>query len=321
MHDPPLTRYAAIETGAAAYLVHLGGLTTPKSGPGAQTRRAYASDLAQFTRFLHTCIAGPTVANVPVDAVDAFARHLAADGRKPRTVARKLAAVRGLFRYLCGLGVCPRNPARGIRPADAVHDAPVLTPDQMRALLAVPGRESFADARTRALLELLYGSGLRLDELMGLNLSHLDLENGRLHVRGARARAVPLGAPATASLKAYLLRRAEVLVECEIEAVEAGALFVSARGRRLHPRTVQRAVERSLRALEKGEVASAEATRGHRGPGRLRAACARHLIEAGADPGLVAALMGRRTGVPGGAPGPIDLERVAARYRQAHPRA
>lgn len=316
-----LTPRSATESGVDAFVAQFDGRQ-----PG--TRQAYHTDLKQFAMFLHTCIAGPTVANVETTHVQAFASHLSREGRQVRTVARKLSAVRALFRYLQAAGIRPDNPAAAVHPADVPEQTIPLTPSQVRALLQLPERDSFTGARNRAMLELLYGAGMRLEELLGLNLSHLDLDGEcvRLQRSGARLARLgepataPLGAPATTALRDWLLQRAEAMVQRQMADVDAGALFVSARGRRLRPRTVQRLVERYVRMLDRAEGGwERESMRRRRGPAVLRAACERHLIDNGADPGLVAALLGRSRVVA--AADPSDLATLAARYKQAHPRA
>ncbi len=322
MNPPTLSPHTAVETGVELFLASLaeaGPFGRSPLSPG--TRRAYGVDLDQFARFLHTRVTAPTVASVPTEAVAAFAGHLTDAGRSPRTVARKLAAVRRLFQFLRSQGVCPCDPSAGVRPPAPSADAAPPTPEEMRALLALPERGSFTGARNRALLELVYGGGLRLSEAVNLNLSHLGLADGRLRITGATPRAVPLGPQAAEALQAYLLRRAEVLLAREISSVDAGALFVSARGRRLHPRSIQRIVDRYLRHLgaPPGPPAAGPPRR-HRGTGQLRAACARHLLEAGADPGLVSTLLDRRAAASDPDHG-RDISELTARYRQAHPRA
>jgi len=320
---PALTPRSATEVGVDAFVADLDA--SGADGLLPRTRQAYATDLSQFARFLHTHIAGPTVANVGTEHVIAFSEHLAADGRQPRTIARKLAAIRALYGFLQRAGVRTDNPARGLQPSTAATDPVPLTPAQVRALLLLPQRETFTGARNRAILELLYSAGLRLEELLAVNLSHLNLDaDGLLIVQRQSTRHeqhVPLGGPATAALHDYLLQRAEVLVEREMSAVDAGALFISARGRRLRPRTVQRIVEGYVRDLDRAEGGwEREQQRRRRGPATLRTACERHLIDAGADPGMVAALLGRSSvHVPDRSP--LDNDDLMARYRLAHPRA
>ena len=315
-----LSPRSATEVGVDAFVADLDA--SGDDGVMLRTRQAYARDLGQFARFLHTCIAGPTVASVRSEHVNAFCDHLLAEGRQPRTVARKLVAVRALFRFLQRRGVRADNPARDLRPPVAAPAPAAPTFAQIRALLQLPERDCLTGARNRAILELLYGAGLRLDELLALNLSHLDLDGGRLRIeRSGEATPTPLGAPATTALRGYLLQRAEALVQREMSDVDAGALFISARGRRLRPRTVQRIVERYVRLLDRAEGGwERERLRRRRGPATLRAACEQHLVAAGADPGLVAALLGRRSiHLPEVAT--TDTETMLARYRQAHPRA
>lgn len=308
-----LTPRSATEIGVQAFISQFDGRQ-----PG--TLQAYHTDLKQFALFLHTCIAGPTVGNVAATHVQAFANHLASEGRQSRTIARKLSAVRALYRYLQAVGIRPDNPAAAVHPSTLPEQATPLTPPQVRALLQLPERDSFTGARNRAMLELLYGAGMRLEELLGLNLSHLDLDGECVRLQRQGQPQAPLGAPATAALRDWLLQRAEAMVQRQMADVDAGALFISARGRRLRARTVQRLVERYVRALDRAEGGWArENMRRRRGPATLRAACERHLIDNGADPGLVAALLGRRRVVAGA--DPSDMATMAVRYKQAHPRA
>ncbi|MDA0334585.1 MAG: tyrosine-type recombinase/integrase [bacterium] len=318
---PRLTPRSATEVGIDAFIAALDVSGVDDVLP--RTRQAYATDLGQFARFLHTCIAGPTVTSIQSEHVRAFCDYLLAEGRQPRTVARKLVAVRAWFRFLQRQGIRSDNPARDLQPPPVAQAQAPLTTAQIRALLQMPERDSFTGARNRAILELLYGAGLRLDELLALNLSHLDLDGERLRVQRQRANPAhtPLGAPATAALRQYLLQRAEALVQREMVAVDAGALFISARGRRLRPRTVQRIVECYVRRLDRAEGGwEQESQSRRRGPATLRAACEHHLVAAGADPGMVAALLGRQS-IHAPETARADAAAILARYRQAHPRA
>lgn len=310
-----LTARTAIEHGIEAFV---SVMETDRAVLPA-TARAYATDLTQFARFLHTCVAGPNLTNVAAEHIDAFVVHLRSEGRRPRTIARKLASVRALFRFLQQAGLRGDNPARQTSMPRPEPTGARLSEAQVQSLLQLPERDTFTGSRNRAILELLYGAGLRVDELLAINLSHLDLQDGRLRVQRlpSTLQGLSLGAQASAALQAYLMRRAEALVERSTEIVDAGAVFISIRGRRLHPRTVQRIVERYLRRLQAG--LSLPATR-HRGPTVLRDACERHMVDAGADPALVSLLLGRQS-VRDPGPASSGIDELVTRYRLAHPRA
>jgi integrase/recombinase XerC len=180
--------------------------------------------------------------------------------------------------------------------------------------LTQPAAGAFRGARDRAILEAFYGGGIRLAELVGLNLTALDLDRGTVRVmgRGRRERIVPIGGPAVAAMRQYLTRRAELLIGLDITRVDAGALFVNARGRRLDRRTVQRLVRRVL-----GRVVSG----GQLSPHTLRHTYTVHLLEAGADATAVTGLLGRVTPTAVHVQGPIPLSLLQAAYARAHPRA
>jgi integrase/recombinase XerC len=149
---------------------------------------------------------------------------------------------------------------------------------------------------------------------VALNLSALDLEEGTVRVlgRGRRERIVPIGGPALQTLRAYLQHRAALLLELDITQVEAGALFLNRKGRRLHRRTVQGMVKRYLRQVSAGQALS---------PHLLRHTFATHLIEAGADLGAVKELLGHAALSSTQAYTQVSLERLRQVIQQAHPRA
>ena len=176
--------------------------------------------------------------------------------------------------------------------------------------MEAPSSERFSGMRDRAVLEVFYGGGLRLGELVGLNLSSLDLAEGTVKVmgKGRKERIAPIGAKAQEALKAYLQRRAEVLLECDMSQVEAGALFLNGRGKRLSRRTVQRIVERHLRAVSEDDSLS---------PHRLRHSFAAHLLDAGADLVAVKELLGHATLAATQSYTEVSLEHLQAIYAEA----
>ncbi|MBT7859631.1 MAG: tyrosine-type recombinase/integrase [Gemmatimonadetes bacterium] len=309
----PLTAHSAIEAGAGSFAGYL-----EQTGVSRQTKRAYALDVNQLCRFLHTCIAGPTLSSVDAGAIRLFVDHLHSCGLRPRTIARKLTSVRALYEHLRQLGLSDGSPVRGVSPPTDTARPVGLSALQMRTLLGLPERSSFIGSRDRALMELLYGCGLRLEELLPLQLSHLLLTDMQLHVEGARPRTLPLGRSTIRTLTHYLQMRAELLSQRDIQQIDAGALFVSRRGRRLRTRTAQQAMERYILRLEGADTQWGMTHRPRRGATALRAAFAEHLLAAGADAGGVGRLMGRaRSPVPAS----TDLEALQQRYQQAHPRA
>lgn len=327
---PPegLTTRSPTEPAVEAFLDHLH--RRGRRAPG--TLRAYRTDLTQFSRFLHVWVrdGAPSLSRLDDETAAAFAAELRSRGMKPSTVTRKVAAVRALGRYLAGLGLLARAPRRhlaGQDPVPAVSGTAPLSPSRMAAVLELASGPGFGETRDRVILEVLYGSGLRLAELESLNLSSVDLEAGTVSVTspGGEERTVPLTAPAVAALRRYLPRRAESLIDREVGDLEAGALFVGARGRRLHRRSIQRAVGRYLeeagRAEERGDAnGGREAPRTGSGPRALRQAFAAHLLAAGADTASVRALLGQEA-MPSAGTGAVDLQTLRQRYNRAHPRA
>lgn len=281
------------------------------------TLLSYQNDLQQFARFLYPRL---TDVRLPIrliqrDLVAAFLEELRRRGFKRSSVARKLAAIRSFFRYLCREKVLVANPASGIgTPRPERRIPPSLELEQVEEAINLPSTEEFAGARDRAILEIFYGGGIRLGELVGLNLSALDLKEGTVRVmgKGRRERVVPIGRLALMALQQYLQRRTEFLLEMDIAQVEAGALFLNRWGRRLSRRTVQRIVNRYLRQVAQGEPLS---------PHLLRHTFATHLLDAGADLAAVKELLGHATLTSTQIYTHVPLERLQQIYAQAHPRA
>ena len=320
------------EPAVEAFVEHLRRVGRRRDG----TVRAYGTDLIQYSRFLHVWVrdGAPSLSHVGDESVDAFAVHLGERGMRPATVRRKVAAVRAFGRYLAGLGLVRRAPqareADAPVPDDAAAAAP-LSPQRVAAVLARVSGAGMVETRDRALLEVLYGSGLRLAELEALNLSSVQLERAAVRVVSPVGveRDVPLTPQAVAALERYLPRRAESLLDRAVGDLEAGALFVGVRGRRLHRRSIQRAVVRYLDEAarseerdqaEESDQAEGSAQAGGGGPRSLRRAFAEHLLAAGADASSVRALLGQEA-MPGQGRPEADVEALRRRYAKAHPRA
>ncbi len=233
-------------------------------------------------------------------------RHRA--GLAARSLQRELSALRSLYRYLLREGLARNNPALGVRAPKVQHKLPVtLDVDQLGRLL----NESAADPlelRDLAMLELFYSSGLRLAELVSIDLGDIDMADGSLEVigKGAKTRRVPVGGKAREAVSRWLEVRGG------LAAAEEAALFVSQRGNRIHPRTVQVRVNRW--ALEKG------APRGLH-PHLLRHSFASHLLESSGDLRAVQELLGHADISTTQIYTHLDFQHLAQVYDKAHPRA
>lgn len=302
---------SSLEEGIALFLDHL----RKERNYAEHTLNSYRCDLRQFARFLY-----PRVDDLrlPLKAVQreqvvAFMTDLDEKNLKASTVARKLAALRSLFRFLCREGALAANPAGAIAAPAVVRSRPRHLPvAQVAQAIEAPFTERFTGVRDRAIMEVFYGSGIRLGELVALNLSALDLEEGTIKVlgKGRRERIAPIGAKAREALQTYLLRRVEVLLEFDVAEVDAGALFLNGRGKRLSRRMVQRVVERYLRTVSEAESLS---------PHLLRHSFATHLLDAGADLVAVKELLGHATLTTTQVYTEVSLDRLREIYARAHP--
>lgn len=229
-------------------------------------------------------------------------------GTSGRTLQRELSALRGLFRYLLREGLVGHNPAVGVRTPKVARKLPAtLEADQLCALLDHPDEDPLA-VRDTAMIELFYSSGLRLAELVSLDVGTVDRRDGTLTVvgKGAKTRTVPVGSKACAALERWLAVRPTLV------GADEPALFVSRRGRRIHPRTVQQRLARW--AQVEG------ATRGVH-PHLLRHSFATHLLESSGDLRAVQELLGHADIATTQIYTHLDFQHLAAVYDQAHPRA
>jgi len=225
-----------------------------------------------------------------------------------RSVARLLSAARSFFRYLAREGVVSHNPATGVSAPKAGRRLPEpLDADQMASLLAIDSSDALA-VRDLALMELLYSSGLRLSELVSLDLGQVDLRAGALRVtgKGGKQRDLPVGRHAIDSLRRWQKLRGGLAAAGE------PALFVSRRGTRLTPRAVQaRLAQWGLR----------QGIDSHVHPHKLRHAFASHLLESSGDLRAVQELLGHADISTTQVYTHLDFQHLAQVYDQAHPRA
>lgn len=272
------------------------------------TLKAYARDLSQLKAFCDRCGVQAWTALKAAHLREHIAdRHRAKIGS--RSLQRALSAIRSFYDFLIKKGEAAYSPARGIRAPKAPRSLPrLLDVDQMIGLLEAPS-ENALEFRDSVMWELFYSSGLRLSELTGLDLSDLDLSEGMVLVRegkGRKSRHVPVGRCAVEALKQWLA------VRSDYADVEEPAVFVSRRGRRIAPRSVQIRLERWRNKLGLPE-------RVH--PHMLRHSFASHILESSGDLRAVQELLGHANLKTTQVYTHLDFQHLAAVYDRTHPRA
>ncbi len=281
------------------------------------TLRSYESDLAELNRFLTaareqsgSASKGRTdvsVRSITTDELRAYTAMKLRTGRRS-TVSRKVAAIRGFFRFLAREGRVSRNPATGLTAPRAERRLPVFLPidDTERLLNTMPHDSAWAE-RDRAILETLYSAGLRVSELVSLDWTEIDLENECVRVvgKGRKERIVPLGEIALDALRSYRQALAE-------SGLSSPAVFVNHRGGRLTTRSVARIVGRAV-ALSGTPVPAS--------PHALRHSFATHLLNQGADLRSIQELLGHASLSTTQRYTHVNLDHLMKVYDNAHPRA
>ncbi len=276
-----------------------------------RTQAAYRREVRRFVEFAASELFLEGPGEVGPGEVRAFVAHLHALRLAPRSVQRALAALRTYFRFLVAEGAIPASPAAAIPNPRTERPLPEVVPaeDLGRLFEAMPSTP--AGLRDRAILELLYGSGLRVSELVGLDLGDVRLGERLLRVRGKgrKERVVPFGSKAEQALRAYLPVRAAWR-----RSVAGGEdpLLVNQRGGRLTDRSVRRIVAAAVR-----HVASLHRLHPH----ALRHAFATHLLEAGMDLRAIQELLGHASLATTQVYTNVDLAHLMEVYRKAHPKA
>ncbi|KPV41569.1 hypothetical protein AN478_02295 [Thiohalorhabdus denitrificans] len=279
------------------FLAHL----AEERGLSPRTVDGYRRDLEAFRAFLGET--EPDWGSVSRQQVRGFVGDLHRRGLSARSIHRALSALRTFYRYLIRERLVTASPAEQAAAPRMERSLPrVLAPEQAAGLLQrFP--EGFEGARDRALLELLYSSGLRVAEAAALDLGGVDRTAGEARVvgKGGKTRVVPVGRKAREALEAYLPLRAERAAAGE------AALFITRRGRRMAVRTMQDRVRRLS-----GGAAS---------PHTLRHSCASHLLESSGDLRAVQELLGHANLSTTQVYTHLDIQQLSAAYDRAHPRA
>lgn len=271
------------------------------------TLRAYGQDLEDFTGH---CNAAP--ANIDMIDIRGFVSEQMMAGKSKSTVSRKLATLRSFFSYLYREGYIKINQAKLVpTPKAARHLPNFLTVDDAFSLVQSPEGIGLLPVRDRAILELLYSSGLRVSEAASLNLEDLNLREGLVKVKGKgkKERIVPVGLKALDALKSYLVER-RLFKKKKSLPEENPAFFLNRNGERLTDRQIRRIVVKSARAI---------GITGQIGPHTLRHTFATHLLTGGADLRTIQELLGHSSLSTTQKYTHLDIGHLIDVYDKAHP--
>jgi integrase/recombinase XerC len=270
-------------------------------GASTHTIRSYRKDLEVFFDYVKS-----SAESIEMIEIRGFVASQMSNGLKKSTVGRRLATIRSFFKFLCKEGYVKSNPARLVNAPKMPKLLPkFLTVDDAFSLVEKPEGIGFLPARDKAILELLYASGLRVSELAGLNQDDLHVREGLVKVRGKgkKERIVPVGKKALDALKTYMIER--VLLKRKDK-----ALFLNRRGNRLTDRGVRRIVVKYARStLVDGKI----------GPHTLRHTFATHLLQGGADLRVIQELLGHSSLSTTQKYTHLDITHLMDVYDKAHP--
>jgi site-specific recombinase XerD len=278
-------------------------------GAAERTRRAYGVDLAAFITWAKALHLAP--ADLRHRDVRRYAASLSQAGKASTTVARNLAAIRGLFDFLVRTEQLGGNPAELVSSPKKPQKLPnVLSGEQMRQLLEGIPAHTALELRDRAMFELAYSCGLRCEEIVNLDIDSFDFEEDQLRVlgKGSKVRLLPVGEPARKALERYLQRGRRPLADDPRER----ALFLSKSGRRLSNSDVTRRLR-----IWVTKVSSI----GGVSPHSLRHSFATHLLEGGADLRTIQELLGHSSISTTQVYTRVDAARLRDTYSNSHPRA
>jgi integrase/recombinase XerC len=282
-----------------------------RRGLSPNTIFGYESDLVQFQVFLEEELGSSKPSSVDVLAIRSFLAHLHGQGLARASIARKLAALRTFFRFLLREGTIEKNPARLVSTPRLDRKLPLrIEEGEVESLLEAPDTATPLGRRDRAMLELLYGAGLRVGELVALDLSTCDLESRLVRVwgKGGKERIVPFGEPAEEALRSHLPDRRALVALGE----GTDALFLNHRGGRITARSVRRLMEGYLKLT---------ALRSGLSPHSLRHAFATHLLEHGCDLRAIQELLGHQSLSTTQKYTQLSTKRLLEVYEKSHPKA
>jgi integrase/recombinase XerC len=282
----------------------------------ARTVETYIRDLRSFGDYVRDQGLPADARKLDIVALRGFLSSLF-ESNQASTMKKKVSAIRSFFKFLLKRQIIDRNPASGLRSPKIGKSLPrFLTVDQAYRVMEAPPKEDKRakplKARDQALLETLYGTGVRVSELVGMNLDHCDFTESEVRVlgKGGKERIVPLGKSAVETIRAYLPVRGGMLEKAKEG--DPDALWLSQSGRRLSVRQVQNIVRRH---------GTAGAGRSDLHPHAMRHTCATHLLDAGADLRSIQELLGHSSLSTTQRYTHVSVDRLMEVYDRAHPLA
>ena len=286
----------------------------------AHTLRNYESDLGQFYDHISPPVEKGERRRVDIHSIDnltirEFMATLYEKNKKKSSIHRKVAALRTFFRFLLREGVLEVNPAQLVSSPRVERKLPNhLSINEMIRFIESPDIETVLGKRDRSMLELLYASGVRVSELVSLNLGDIDFTNQTVRVKGKgrKERIVPFGEPAKKAIEDYLGVRGALLVEAEAEKVDPLAVFINYQGTRITTRSVGRMIDKYVRMCSDIH---------HISPHSLRHSFATHLLDAGADLRTIQELLGHARLSSTQVYTHVSMEKLMEVYDKAHPKA
>ena len=287
----------------------------------AHTLRNYASDLEQFLDHLRPRDQAtgkrtlPDVKEVDHLTIREWLAELHSDQKKKSSIARKLAALRTFFQFLVREGLLESNPAKLVATPRQEKKLPKhLSVEDAIRFIETPDVETDLGKRDRAMLELMYATGVRVAELTTLNLGDIDFRNQLIRVTGKRRkqRIVPFGDPAGAAIRDYLTIRDKFLLTAPISKRDDEALFLNYQGTRITTRSVGRMVEKYIKICAGVHSIS---------PHALRHSFATHLLDSGADLRDIQELLGHARLSTTQVYTHVSMEKLVEVYDKAHPKA
>ena len=287
-----------------------------EKGRAPSTLAAYRRDIRRFWRWLSTG-PGAELGDVDEGTIETYIADLRARGLAPGTVKRSVVVVRSLYRFLVEEERLARDPGADVAVPSVPMGLPkALDEDEVEALLDAVVGDGPPARRDRAVLETLYGTGLRISELVGLSLGDVDLESGLLRAfgKGSKERVVPIGRHASKALAAWLAPAGRGALEPRQwkRRGDAEAVFLNQRGGRLTRQGAWLVVKGYGEAVGIGEKLT---------PHVLRHSCATHMLDHGADIRAVQEMLGHASISTTQVYTKVSTERLFAAYRAAHPRA